>query len=362
MTRAHARAERRAAPKPARAPSGGRRAYSPVGGHRSSGFGLVEMMVALALGLLVVGGAMVMFMATRQANGSTDNLSRVAESVRTSYDLLTREVREAGGTPCDAQQLTSNVLNAAQGSTPSWWATWGEALRGYSGSTAFAGAAFGSGVAERVTGTEAIAVRSGAALDSVSITAHATATQTFSTNINNHGVAAGDLLLVCNYRQAAVFQVTAANVANGTFVHATGSGTPGNCSTGLGLPTVCAPGSTVYQFSAGSLVGRYTAAGWYIGNNGRSDSGGRSLYRVTRLGPEEVADGVRNLQLGYLLDGASDYVAAGAVADWGRVTAVRLDITYEGPDVNVATNGSSTNAGRLTRNVGFTINLRNLQP
>jgi type IV pilus assembly protein PilW len=326
------------------------------------GFGLVEMMVSLALGLLVVGGAMVMFMATRQANGSTDNLSRVAESVRTSYDLLTREVREAGGMPCDAQLLTSNVLNAAQGGTPSWWATWGEALRGYTGGTAFPGAAFGSGVAERVSGTEAIAVRYGAAVDNISITAHATGTQTFTTNINNHGIAVGDLLLVCNYRQAAVFQVTAANIANGTFVHGTGSGTPGNCSTGLGLPTVCAPGSSVYQFSAGSLVGRYTAAGWYIGNNGRSDSGGRSLYRVTRLGPEEVADGVRDLQLRYLVSGASDYVASSAVADWTQVTAVRMDITYQGPDANVATNGSGTNAGRLTRTVGFTINLRNQQP
>ncbi len=332
--------------------------------HRTGtrGFGLVEMMVSLALGLLVVGGAMVMFMATRQANGSTDNLSRVAESVRTSHDLLTREVREAGGTPCDAQLLAGNVLNAAQGATPSWWATWGEALRGYTGSTAFPGAAFGSGVAERVSGTEAIAVRYGAALDSLSITAHVTATQTFTTNINNHGIAVGDLLMACNYRQAAIFQVTAANIANGTFVHGTGSGVPGNCSAGLGLPTLCAPGSSVYQFSAGSLVGRFTAAGWYIGNNGRSDSGGRSLYRVTRLGAEEVADGVRNLQLGYLVDGAGDYVAGSAVADWTRVTAVRLDITYEGPDANVATNGSSTNAGRLTRTVGFTINLRNQQP
>ncbi len=358
----HSRAERRAAPEPARAPSGGRRAYSPVGGRHFGGFGLVEMMVSLALGLLVVGGAMVLFMATRQANGSTDNLSRVAESVRTSYDQMAREVREAGGTPCDAQLLAGNVLNAAQGGTPAWWATWGEALRGYTGATAFAGAAFGSAVAQRVNGTEAIAVRYGAALDTLNITAHATATQTFTTNVNNHGIAAGDLLLVCNYRQAAIFQVTTANIANGTFVHATGSGTPGNCGTGLGLPTLCAPGSSVYQFSAGSLVGRYTASGWYIGNNGRADSGGRSLYRVTRLGAEEVADGVRDLQLRYLLDGASDYVAGGAVADWTRVTAVRMDVTYEGPEANVATNGSATNAGRLMRTVGFTINLRNQQP
>jgi len=328
----------------------------------SSGFGLVEMMVALALGLLVVGGAMVLFMATRQANGSTDNLSRMADSVRTSHDLLTRELRHAGATPCDAQLLAANVLNTAQGAAPAWWAVWGEPLRGYTGSTAFAGADFGTAVGQRVSGTAAVALRYGAALDTVSITAHNTGTQTFTTNINNHGIAAGDLLLVCSYRQAAIFQATAANIANGTFVHGGSGGTPGNCGTGLGLPTLCAPASTVYQFSVGSQVGRYTAAGWYIGNNGRSDSGGRSLYRVTRLGSEEVADGVRDLQLGYLIDGASDYVAADTVSDWTRVTAVRLDITYESPEANVATNGTSSNAGRLTRSVGYTINLRNQQP
>jgi type IV pilus assembly protein PilW len=301
-------------------------------------------------------------MATRQANGSTDNLSRMAESVRTSHDQLTRELRQAGATPCDAQLLAANVLNTAQGGTPSWWAIWGEPLRGYTGSTAFAGAAFGTAVAARVSGTAAIAVRYGAALDGVSITAHDTGTQTFSTNVNNHGIAAGDLLMVCNYRQAAIFQASAANIANGTFVHGSGGGTPGNCSSGLGLPTQCAPASSVYQFSAGSQVGRYAAAGWYIGNNGRSDSGGRSLYRVTRLGTEEVADGVRDLQLVYLVDGASDYVAADSVSDWTRVTALRLDITHESPEVNVATNGASSNAGRLTRSVGYTINLRNQQP
>ena len=334
-----------------------------AGRRAAQGFGLVEAMVSLALGLLVVGAAMVIFMGTRQANGSTDNLSRVAESVRTSHDLLTRELREAGGTPCDAQLVASNVLNAAQGATPLWWATWGEGLRGFAGTAAFPGAAIGSAVGERVSGTEAVIVRYGAALDNVSITAHATATQTFTTSINNHGIAAGDLLMACNYRHGAVFQVTAASTANGTFVHGTGSGTPGNCSTGLGpsTPGVCST-TSVYQFSAGSLVGRFTVAGWYIGNNGRNDSGGRSLYRVTRLGVEEVADGVRNLQLGYLIDGAADYVAASAVADWSRVTALRMDVTYEGPDANVATNGNAINAGRLTRTVGFTINLRNQQP
>ena len=317
------------------------------------------MMVALVLGLLVVGGASMIFLATRQANGTSDNLSRMQESVRTSYDLMTREVREAGATPCVAQGQVTNVLNNAQGATPTWWAAWGEPLRGFDGVTAFAGAAIGVAVGERVAGTSALLVRYAATIDNLALTAHDTATATMTANRINHGIAAGETLLVCNYRYGALFQATAANIADGTFVHGSVGGAPGNCSAGLGFaqPALCTAAGTSFKFSAGSLVGRYIGVGWYIGNNGRPATGGRSLYRVTRLGAEEVADGVRDMQLSYLV--AGNYVAPTAVTDWGLVTAVRFDVTYEGPDRGVGTGAGSP---RLQRTVGFTVNLRNLQP
>jgi type IV pilus assembly protein PilW len=68
------------------------------------GFGLVELMVSLVLGMIVIGGALVLLLSTRQANGNTENLSRVQDSVRTSYDMMTRgEVREANATVATAR-------------------------------------------------------------------------------------------------------------------------------------------------------------------------------------------------------------------------------------------------------------------
>jgi len=326
---------------------------------RQRGFGLVEMMVALVLGLMVVGGAIVLLMTTRQANTATDNLSRVQDSVRTSYDLMSREVREAGGTPCDAQVLMANVLHEAQAVPPAWWASWDEPVRGYDGATAFPGAAIGSAVTERVAGTSAIVTRYGAPYDSLAVSSHAAATAVFTMNTAEHGVRVGDVVMACNYRQASIFQVTAVNTTTGTVTHADAAGSPGNCSKGLGLPTVCTATGTAYTFSAGSLLGRFIAVGWYIGNNGRANTGGRSLYRVTRLGAEEVADGVQDMQISYLVAGAADYVAANAVTDWAQVSAVRFDLIFESPDASVSTNGAGQ---RLTRDVGFTVNLRNLQP
>ena len=324
-----------------------------------AGFGLVELMVSLTLGLVVVGGATVLLLSTRQSNGSTDSLSRMAESVRTSYDLMVREVREAGATPCDSQVLVSDVLTNAQGLTPTWWATWSDPLHGFDGTDAFDGAAFGTATAQRINGTAALAVRYGTAIDNLAVSNHATGSATVTTNIANHGIAAGDVLMMCNYKQGAIFQVTAANTATGTFVHDTSAATPGNCSKGLGFPTVCTSTGTTLKFSAGSLIGRYTGVGWYIGANGRANTGGRSLFRVTRLGAEEVAEGVRDMQLRYLVASGTSYVTAASVTDWNTVTAVRFDLSYESADASVST---ATAGARLTRPVSFTVNIRNLQP
>ena len=331
----------------------------PVRG-RQRGFGLIELMVSLVLGLIVVGGALVLMLSTRQATGNTENLSRVQDSVRTSYDMMTREVREASATPCDAKALVTDVLNNAQGAAPTWWATWAEPVMGFEGGTAFPGANIGAAVAERVNGTDAVVVRYAAAFDNVAITAHNTVNTLFTTNVAAHGIAQDELVLVCNYRQAAIMHVSASNQAVGTFTHGASVAPAGNCTAGLGLPTACTPLGNTYQFTAGSLVGRFIAAGWYIGNNGRPETGGRSLYRVTRNGTEEVAEGVRDMQLTYLLPGAADYVTADLVpaANWENVTAVRFDLIFESPDsgINAAT------GQRLARTVAYTVNLRNQQP
>jgi type IV pilus assembly protein PilW len=344
----------------------------PKGGQR--GFGLVELMISLVLGMIVVGGALVLLLSTRQATGNTENLSRVQDSVRTSFEMMTREVREAGATPCDSKGLVSNVLNNAQGVAPTWWATWNEPVTmlnqpvlGFDGGTAFPGAAIGAAVTERVNGTDAVIVRYAAAYDNLTITAHDTANTRFTTSVAAHGIPVGELVLVCNYSQAAIMSVSAVDLAAGTFTHAASAAIAGNCSAGLGLsnPTDCTPLGVTYSLFrpppfGPPLVGRFVAVGWYIGNNGRPETGGRSLYRVTRNGAEEVAEGVRDMQLSYLVDGQADYVDAGAVTatQWETVTAVRFDLTFESPDsgINAAT------GQRLVRTVAYTVNLRNQQP
>ena len=326
---------------------------------RQFGIGLIELMVSLVLGLIVVGAASVMFVSTRQTNRATDSMSRMQDSVRGGFDMMIREVREAGGTPCDAQLRMSNVLVNAQGATPTWWAAWSDPVRGYESATAFDGAAFGAAAAQRVSGTDAILVRYAPGLGELTVTAHNTTTAAVTMSKAQHGLRAGDVMMMCNYRQAAIAQIVSVDTVAGTFLHDTTAGTPGNCSRGLGIPTLCTAVGRPFEFSSASRVGRYLAVGWYIGNNGRATGGGRSLYRVTRLSAEEIAEGVRDMQLSYLQNGNANYVDATAVTDWTSIAAVRVDLTVESDEDRIGTSASSP---RLTRTVSYTANLRNLQP
>ena len=323
---------------------------------RQRGLGMVELMIGVALGLLVVVGVSMIFVSSRQASRSTDSLGRMQETLRTSFELMARDLREAGGNPCDGALMVANVLNNAQGATPAWWVDWSQRLRGYESADAFAGAPIGGGTGQRVAGTDAVMVKFIGDLSDLTVTVHDPVATSFTVNNSPHLVRTGDLVMVCDYRQAALLQATA--VTTTTFEHATSAATEGNCSKGLGIPTQCTPVGNTFMFNPGAKVGRLVAVGWYVGNNGRPDTGGRSLYRVTRDGAQEVAEGIQDLQVQYLTTTGTDYVDATAVASWDDVIGMRVTLTLASADANVSTAPS----GRLQRPLAFTLSLRNRMP
>ena len=68
---------------------------------------------------------------------------------------------------------------------------------------------------------------------------------------------------------------------------------------------------------------------------------------------QEIAEGVVDMQLEYLVSGSTGYVAADAVADWSQVTAVRVELTMEGPEA-VDVDGTP-----IVRTVSHIVTLRN---
>lgn len=335
--------------------------------HRQCGLSLIELMIAMVLGLLVTLGVVNLFLTTRTVYRQNENLARIQENARFAFEFLGREIREAGGISCGSNLPTANVLNNPE---TNWWSNWGDGIHGYDDTQdTFPPKRFGSNSLDRVAGTDAFVVMTSTQSDLIIITDHNPNSAQFKVNATAHGLADGDIVMVCDYRQAAIFQITNANSSNVTIVHNTGgSVSPGNCSKGLGVPTVCTTNGTPYTFEKGGFLGRLSASAWYVGHN---DRGGTSLYRVRMRNnrgsadtiTEEIVEGVTNMQVTYLVrasDGtlANDYVGAAALtpADWPNVVAARVALTFSSLE-NVGTEQQS-----LVRSLASVYTLRNRVP
>lgn len=310
-------------------------------------------MVALVLGLVIIGGVIGIFLSNQQAARSNEGLSRVQENARVAFELMAREVRQAGGNPCGAT-ITANVLN---NSATAWWANWDAGvLEGFGDADPVTGIVVdGTGVGERVAGTPAIKVLSGGMFNSFTITAHDPGAAKIDLNTTVHGFAANDIVMVCDGESAAIAQVSSATSAPaGSVSHA--STAPLNSTDELGFPA-----GSPKTLAPGGFVTRYTSNLWYLGNNPR---GGTSLFRANSAATEEIAEGIVDMEIDYLLRAeatgnlGNDWVDAGVVADWSNasanlVVAVRFTLELE------STAAVGTDQQPLRRKLIHVVNLRN---
>lgn len=328
------------------------------------GHTLVELMIALVLGLVLVGGVFVVFMGSRMSFNTSDNLSRMQDSARIVFALMSREIREASGTGCgnggradnDIARRNRSVLNAAQSATPSWWSLMGTGIQGFDASQATPAITIGTAVGQRRSDTDALHL-AGAYGAGFSVELHNGTTNQFKLNTSQSGLTANDVLIVCDYRQSTVFN--ASSVSGDRVAYAVGAGGRKNCGTALAYDTgvACPTGSYFYDPLI-SRLSRFGASAWYIGNG---SSGRPSLFRVfLDGGPEEIAAGVTDMQITYLADGSTAYVDASAVTDWASVSSVRLTLSFESADAAVST--ATTGDRRLTTATTSTIALRNRMP
>ncbi len=245
---------------------------------------------------------------------------RIQENARTSFELMARDIREAGGTPCDVRQQVVNVLS----DTTNWWATYGTGISGYDD-----GAYPGS-----VAGTDAIQIQY---FDDTDILTSAAMAGT-------HWRTAGEC------RQQARQHPAAADIGGLRFLrhgyrlhlqrgqgrqhhhprHGCGHG---QCQRGIFRCRHPAP--VVYPIN--TSLGSLRALQWYVAPGSHS---GNSLYRRQLRNPgvagpemgaaEEVITGVTGLVLTYLVDGAWETSPPGG--DWSRVTAVQIELGLEALD------------------------------
>ena len=329
------------------------------------GVTLIELMIALVLGLLVIAAAVGVFVSNKETFRTTEGLSRVQENARVGFELMARDVRVAGATACSRDIPVVNVLNPST----SYGLDWSTGVRGFDGNQAYAPVPFGASAGARVEGTDAIDLRSMQGGE-VTVVDHTWPSAQFKVNTTNHGLKTGDIVMVCDYEQAAILQITSANASNVTIVHNTGSTpAPGNCSKGLGWadPVDCSTNGKKYIYGPNSTIAKLKAAVWYIGVSG-SDASRKSLYLLQASGTpgtmrQEIAEGVVDMQLEYLVAGATDYASASAItaAQWPDVSAVRVVLTLESGE-KVGVDADTLASKPISRTLAHVITLRNRIP
>jgi type IV pilus assembly protein PilW len=329
------------------------------------GMTLVELMVSMVLGLIVIGGVVSVLVSNKNSYRTNEGLSQVQETARTAFELIARDVRQAGGTGCDNARRMANVLNVGT----AWWLTWNSIL-GYDAGVDDPAVVEGTAVSDRIqTETDSLHLMGidGAMLP---VNTHNAATGVITVNALTTPFAVNDIMVVCDFDHSTTFQATAYDATNRTVTHGASGSSPGNCSQGLGFPQDCTSATgNVYTFPQNAQIGRLYAVDWYIGHNGRTADGDRSLYRQ-RIGTggvavtEEIVSGVTDMQIRYGVNGSNTISdASGLVggAAWAPVNSVFITLTVRSTDQRVSTN-TTVNEGRIERTFTYVITLRNRVP
>lgn len=308
------------------------------------GVGLIELMVAMTLGLFLVAGVYTMYLGSKRTWQVTDANSRIQETGRFVIDTLGHDVRMAGFWGC-----VGNVGEVFNHLNPD---------PGYIqfAQTAISGTD-DAGLNGSDTLTVAGAYGDGQWVETPEMNTEAAALHTKPYN----GMAQGDLVVVTDCIDADIFQITNANPhVPGTLDHGTGSSvSPGNAVKDLSKIYTVGP-SQVYK------IDQFT---YSIGTGA---SGEPSLFR----NDQELGESVENLQVSYGIDtdqnhSAERYVDADAVTDWSQVVSVRVSLlirssesvvdgapmpyTYQGQDL-------TPGDGRIRRVFTTTVSLRNRLP
>lgn len=312
----------------------------------AAGFTLIELMVAMLLGLIVIAGVVSVFLANQRSYRTNQALSDVQGGSRIAFEMMARDIRNAGLTGCNNNGRVANVVNP---SGAAWWNDWGNAVRGYPVTTTTDPAlTSGTTAGNQASGTnQTDSLQLIGAVDtglSVAATPSSTAAN-FKLNDSTSDLATGDVIIVCDPDHATIVQITKYTDSNVTVVHNTGTGTPGNCSKGMGYPTVCSTNGNGYSFGPNSQIFKLGAVDWYIGVN---PVGGTSLYRMgvdttgatVAYPTQEMVRDVTAMNILYHQAGGTSFVSAatiGAGSNWATVDAVQVKLTLQSVDKRAGT-------------------------
>lgn len=295
---------------------------------RESGFSLIELMIALVLGLFIIGGVLAVFMSSSASFNSTAALSRVQENGRFALEILAEDLRNTGNrSNCWGDVV--DVINTADSDYEADAYDLNNPIKGW---TDAAGEFFVGDLTGYQANTDLVIVKHAADASGVVLSANIDSTDT--TFPVTGGVVQGAILLLSDAAGCDLFQNTAAtNSASVKRGSATGDAKIGNKAVS-GQPL-----SHAYISTGSTDISQLSSALYYVGSGASSATALRSVHYDNGVAnDEELVEGVTDLAFLYgVVSGASsavDYTSdADAVSDWDDVVAVRVNVTVQNEDI-----------------------------
>ncbi|WP_066016221.1 PilW family protein [Endozoicomonas atrinae] len=299
------------------------------------GFSLVEMMIALALGLVLFTGVGHLVLASSRSWALQDELARVQESARLALDILGQSISTAAYSGCPAQANLANLLYT-ETDNRQWMMHFDKGVLGIPS---------GNSVEQQLDSnaiSEAIIIHSVDSNQAALVSGHNTGTATVTLG-ESHGHDEGDLLALISSDcgQVSIFRAGAATT-NSVVTHpAAASGSLYNCISQLQGNFSC-HGSTVDSSNInhqGSRLAPLQSYAFYL----RESNNVPTLYRKlageytsgNSINAEALVEGIEGLNIRYGVDSDNDgvanrYMTAVEITpysdEWRNIITVKLEL------------------------------------
>lgn len=317
-------------------------------GRKQHGLSLVELMIAMVLGLILMAGVVEIYLSSRASYRLTDALSEVQENGRFATNFIVHDARMAGYSGCNSDVKPTNALDVSdtdpilsfQNGVQGYQAT-GTAAANASWAPSLPDGLYTNLTNKPIPGTDVLSIRT-VQDDGVVLQAGMPDTSANMDVSGNASFTEGDILLLSDCSNAAVFQVT--GLPSGKVQHNTGNdASPGNKTKKI-----------VSAFQEGASISKINTFTYFIAsrNDGTNcddtDVGTCGLWRTNVVNvdgaatvkEEELVSGVTDMQVLYGEDtdgnGTPDgYVDAGPTVDWGRVVSIKIALLVESTDTAI---------------------------
>ena len=301
---------------------------------RQRGFSLVELMVAITVGLILMTGVVQMFLSSKTVFITQQGVSRVQETGRLAMDFLAHDIREAGYLGCLSRtgiNYTSTLKNPESFE-----------VNFKVGIEVTAGAP--SGVTLNPAPISPVLTLRSAAGEGVGVaisnnSGDLKVIDTGETGSGCHsGLCTDDILIVTDCSKARVFQATSLEPeTGGVLVKHEETGEPGNQIGSWG------GNNADDTFDVGSEIIKIRTRMYYVADPDPEDDNVRpGLYMKEGFNPAvELLQDVEDMYLEFGMDTNADarveeFVALADVGNWNNVAAVRVELLVGSTDDNVS--------------------------